>query len=316
MLEDADVAMYRAKLNGKAQKATFSQEMRDEAKARFELEHDLRNAVLHEHFELYYQPKIRLTGGEIKGFEALIRWRHPSRGMISPASFIPLAEEIGVIAEIGRWVTRTAIRQLASWRSQGLVSSEATMAVNVSPRQFTQGDLLEYFKQELQAAAVPSRCLVLEITESILMENSPFTLALLDSAAEAGMGLDLDDFGTGYSSLSYLHRFPFRSVKIDQAFIRRLGDGSDSASIVASIIALATSLRVGVIAEGIETEAQAQHLRQLGCPIGQGYLFCPPRPAEELEAFLLGRGNPSTSRPHSTESIEKTAWMGASGHPN
>jgi diguanylate cyclase (GGDEF)-like protein/PAS domain S-box-containing protein len=292
MLEDADVAMYRAKINGKAQSATFSQEMREKAIARLELEHDLRVALQARQFELYYQPKVRLASGQVKGFEALIRWRHPQRGMISPGLFIQIAEEIGLINEIGRWVASEAIQQLATWRRTGAVTPETTMAVNISTKQFMQSDLRAFLIAKLDEHGIPPECLALEITESIMVGDVEAANVLLGDLAAAGIGLDLDDFGTGYSSLSYLHRFPFRSVKIDQSFVRRMSVDPESVSLVASIIGLAASLNMGVIAEGIETEAQAQTLRDMGCPVGQGYLFSPPRPPGEIENFLKTRKGP------------------------
>ena len=286
VLEDADIAMYRAKVNGKAQSAVFTQRMRREAIERLALESDLRNAIHRDEFELFYQPKIILATGQIKGFEALLRWHQPKRGMVSPADFIPLAEETGLIKEIGRWVAARAIRQLALWRSSGVVDSRTTMAVNISSREFNEPDLLDFFKGQLEKTDLPPECLVLEVTESVLVEDSPAALALLQSIVAAGIGLDLDDFGTGYSSLSYLHRFPFRCVKIDQAFVRLMSTEPQSISLVSAIVALAGALRMGVIAEGVETEEQATHLRRMGCGFAQGYLFSRPLPASEIEVIM------------------------------
>ena len=286
MLEDADVAMYRAKLNGKAQNAVFSARMREEARARLSLESGLRSALHENQFELFYQPKVWLPSGKLKGFEALIRWKHPQMGMISPSEFIPIAEDIGMIQELGRWVAHTAIHQLAMWRRVASVSLETTMAINVSTRQFSEIDFLDFIQAELEQTGLPAQCLALEITESALLEDSSGVLSRLEAMAAFGLGLDLDDFGTGYSSLSYLHRFPFRSVKIDRSFVGRMGADKKSAQLVSSIVALARSLNMSVIAEGVETADQAELLYQLGCPAAQGFFFSPPKPVAEMDGIL------------------------------
>jgi diguanylate cyclase (GGDEF)-like protein len=286
MLERAEVALHHAQSAGIGQCSLFSQKMRAEALARLRLESDLRIALQERQFQLYYQPKIWLDTGRVKGFEALIRWRHPEMGMISPQVFIPIAEEIGLISEIGRWVARQAIQQLAAWRNAGIVDSKATMAINVSTQQFYGSDLLEFLIRELRALDLPPRCLAVEITESLIVEDAPCALALLENLVDIGIGLDLDDFGTGYSSLSYLHRFPFRSIKIDQSFIRQMCTDPKSMQLVAAIIGLARSLEMGVIAEGVETEMQLDKLREMGCAAAQGYLFSPPLSPLDLEPFL------------------------------
>ncbi len=286
VLEDADVAMYRAKQNGKAQSAVFSQNMRVAARHRLEIETDLRLALQGNQFALHYQPKVQIDGGQVLGFEALIRWFHPERGMISPGEFIPIAEETGLITSVGRWAAVEAIRQLAAWRKAGVVDQRVTMAVNISTRQFREHDLLEWFLGILRQADLPPEALVLEITESVLVEDAPAARNLLEQIVAVGIGLDLDDFGTGYSSLSYLHRFPFRSVKIDQSFVSRLSTDPESMKVLASIIALAGSLNMAVIAEGVETPEQAASLFAMGCFSAQGYLFSPPRSAVDLELLL------------------------------
>jgi diguanylate cyclase (GGDEF)-like protein len=289
MLEDAQVAKYRAKRQGKAQCVVFSQTMRYDARARLRLESDLRTALREKQFELFYQPKVKLETGAVKGFEALIRWRHPERGMVSPLEFIPAAEETGLICDISRWVVGEAIRQLAEWRRAGTVSLNATMAVNLSARQFHELYLLDWIKRELQSAAVPPQCLTLEVTESVLVENADSALDLFNKIIAEGMGLDLDDFGTGFSCLSYLHQFPFRSIKIDRSFVNRMSTEPQSVKLVASIVGLARSLDMGVIAEGVETEAQIKHLSGMGCAVAQGYLFSPPKPASQMEGLLQQR---------------------------
>ena len=298
MLEDADVAMYRAKLNGKAQNAVFSAKMREEARARLSLENDLRIAYQEDQFELFYQPKVRLPSGSLKGFEALIRWRHPKKGLVSPLEFIPVAEDIGLILDLGRWVAHTAIQQIATWRREASVPLETTIAINVSTRQFNELDFLDFLRAELGKADLPPQCLALEITESALLENSTGILSRLEDIAASGIGLDLDDFGTGYSSLSYLHRFPFRSVKIDRSFVARMGTDKKSAQLVSSIIALARSLNMSVIAEGVETNEQAELLYQFGCPAAQGYFFSPPKSVAEMDKILASLAD-SMQLPHS-----------------
>lgn len=289
VLEDADLAMYRAKLHGKSQNILFSDTMRAEARERLQLEGELRHALENNELEVWYQPKVRMGTRQLKGFEALCRWRNPRRGLVSPAEFIPLAEEIGVISEIGRWVASQAISQSAQWRTRGLVSTAATMAVNVSARQFKEPDLLQFFQAHLDACHLPAACFIVEVTESVLVEDSAASRRLLDSIVGAGIGLDLDDFGTGYSSLSYLHRFPFRSVKIDRSFIGRMRTDPESVALVASIVALAHSMKMNTIAEGVEDEIQAAHLCGMGCHAAQGYLYSPPKPAGELEQYLRQR---------------------------
>jgi diguanylate cyclase (GGDEF)-like protein/PAS domain S-box-containing protein len=301
ILEDADVAMYRAKMEGRARSTMFSQTMRQNALARLQLENDLRIALIEGQFELHYQPKVRLPSRQIKGFEALLRWRHPVRGSISPAEFIPVAEETGLISQIGRWATGAAIAQLASWRAAGIVTAEMTMAVNISARQLHEPDLLCHILQHLTQGDVPPQCLILEITESVLMEDSPGAVHLLDRIVQCGIGLDLDDFGTGYSSLSYLHSFPFRSVKIDRSFVGRMSVDPKSVSLVSAIVALAGSLRMQVIAEGVETEQQVAHLLEMGCTIAQGYLFSPPRGHREIEILLGEEAKGAVGVCHSTE---------------
>ena len=295
VIEDADVAMYRAKLHGRAQKAVFSEGMREESRARLQLESELRRAVENRELELWYQPRVRLTNGHITGFEALCRWRSPSRGLVQPADFIRIAEDTGLITEIGRWVAAEAIAQLAAWRRRGLVSAATTMAVNVSPRQFREPDLLAFLRAQLAIFGIPPAAFVVEVTESLLLEDSAASHEILEAIVESGMGLDLDDFGTGYSSLSYLNRFPFRNVKIDRSFVGRMTSDPESVKLVSSIVSLAGSLHMGTIAEGVENEKQARELREMGCQFGQGYLFSPPRPCQEVERYLRERIVPDDS---------------------
>ncbi len=290
VLRDADTAMYRAKENGKARHELFDQVMHARAVALLKLENDLRRAVERGEFEVYYQPIIALETNRITGFEALVRWQHPERGFISPGEFIPLAEETGLIFEIGRLVLGAACRQMR--RLQQLTSRPLTMSVNLSSKQFSQPHLIDQIQQTLVETELDPRCLQLEITESVVMENAETAAAMLKQLRALGVRLSIDDFGTGYSSLSYLHRFPVSMLKIDRSFIGRMGAGDENAEIVRTIITLASNLGMQVVAEGVETEAQLAHLRALGCAYGQGYLFSHPVDGEQAAALLSGLAQP------------------------
>jgi diguanylate cyclase (GGDEF)-like protein/PAS domain S-box-containing protein len=289
VLEDADIAMYAAKANGKAQSATFTNKMRARATTRLNDEADLRAAIAEHQFELLYQPSVHLNSGTILGFEALIRWHHPSRGLISPAEFVPLAEQTGFILPIGRWALGIAIQQLAAWRRDKLVSPTATMAVNLSARQLNDPHLVDDICHLLKAAELPSECLVLEVTESMLMDDAEGAVTILQAIAKTGISLYMDDFGTGYSSLSYLHRYPFQCLKVDRSFISRMEDHPQSVTLVSAIVALGASLGMAVIAEGVETEVQRDHLVRMGCQQAQGFLFSQAMPADAI-ARLLANG--------------------------
>ncbi|SEB48858.1 PAS domain S-box-containing protein/diguanylate cyclase (GGDEF) domain-containing protein [Terriglobus roseus] len=286
MLEDADVAMYAAKANGKAQSATFTKRMRSEATARLSDEAALRTAVTEHQFELFYQPSVHLSSGAVLGFEALIRWHHPSRELMLPAGFISLAEETGAILQIGRWALAEAIQQLASWRGDQLVSPTATIAVNLSAKQLNDPHLVVDICHLLKAAGLPAECLVLEVTESMLMDDAEGAVTILESIAREGIGLYIDDFGTGYSSLSYLHRYPFQCLKVDRSFIMRMEDHPQSVTLVSAIVALGSSLGMAVIAEGVETESQRLHLIRMGCQQAQGFLFSEALPADAIARML------------------------------
>ena len=290
MMHDADLAMHQAKINGKAQVAVFRETLREHALQRMSLESELRDAVDRNELFLHYQPKVDLRTRAILGFEALLRWRHPLRGLVPPDEFIPLAEESDLIVEIGRFTLRESIRQLASWRSLGLVSPTATVAVNLSAKQFRDRGLVDCVERKLSLYKLPPECLSLEVTESTLIVDSVAALEVLQRLRAIGVGLDLDDFGTGYSSLSYLQRFPFHALKIDRTFIRRIEDDRDASAIAGSIVALGQALNLKTIAEGVETQQQAILLRGMGCDCAQGYLFAKPLPPESLVALL--RANP------------------------
>jgi len=244
----------------------------------------LRRALERDEFLLHYQPKIDLATGSIGGMEALIRWRHPVKGLVPPLQFIPLAEETGLIVPIGQWVLRTACAQTKAWQAGGL--SPLRIAVNLSARQFSQDSLLEDVARVLAETGLEAPLLELEITESMVMRNPAHAVALLDSLKAMGVHLSIDDFGTGYSSLSYLKRFPIDNLKIDRSFIQDLPADGEDAAITRAIIAMAHSLRLTVVAEGVETEKQRTFLHQHGCNEMQGFLFSKPLSAEDFVTLL------------------------------
>jgi len=284
LLRDADMAMYRAKSLGKARHELFDSGMHTRAVALLQLETDLRWAIERQEFELHYQPIVSLESGRVTGFEALIRWRHPERGMVSPAEFIPIAEETGWIVPIGAWVLETACEQLARWQDELRPDPPLTMSVNLSGKQFSQPDLIEFIAGQLRKCNIAPENLKLEITESAIMEQGQEVIERLHALRALGVKLALDDFGTGYSSLSYLHRFPLNTLKIDRSFVMRMQEGGENREIVRIIVALGQTLGLDVIAEGIEETAQLGDLRELGCQGGQGYFFSRPLvPAAALE---------------------------------
>jgi EAL domain-containing protein (putative c-di-GMP-specific phosphodiesterase class I) len=252
-------------------------------KTRRMLEVELRRALIEQHFQLYFQPLINLKRDEVSGFEALLRWNHPTRGMISPAEFIPLAEEIGLIVPLGEWVLREACREAATW------DEDFKIAVNLSPVQFRTGTLVNTVIGALASSGLPASRLELEITESVLLQDDEKNLATLQQLRELGVRISLDDFGTGYSSLSYLRSFRFDKIKIDQSFVRELSSRQDCSAIIQAVVDLGGSLGMTTTAEGVETEQQLADLRAKGCTEAQGYLFSRPRPANKL-GDLLQRG--------------------------
>ncbi len=286
----ADVAMYHAKDLGRNNYQFYTESLNATAFERLSLESGLRMALERNEFLLHYQPQVDLASGRVIGCEALIRWKHPEYGMVSPARFIPVAEESGLIIEIGEWVLREACRQLRAWQDAGHTS--LVMAVNMSALQFRKPGLEEVVLKALNDAGVLAQSLELELTESILMHGIDTTLATLQKFAALGLQLSIDDFGTGYSSLSYLKRFPIHKLKIDQSFVRDIATDVNDAAIVRTIVLMAHSLNLRVIAEGVETNEQQAFLREAGCDEIQGYLFSRPLPAEGFEA-LLGEGKRS-----------------------
>ena len=286
LLKNADIAMYRAKEAGKNNFQFYSAEMNQHTFERLALETSLRRAVEREEFLLHYQPKVDLRSGRITGVEALVRWRHPDLGMVSPAQFIPLAEETGLIAPIGDWVLRTACVEARRWVASGI--SEISVAVNLSAHQFAREDLAQSIHSVLLESGLEARFLEIEITESTVMHNAKSAAGILQQLKDLGIRVAIDDFGTGYSSLGYLKRFPIDSVKVDRSFILDIPHDNDDVAITRAVIAMAHSLRLKVIAEGVETEEQYQFLRDHDCDEMQGYYFSKPIDAEALVQLLSG----------------------------
>ncbi|MEW6638857.1 MAG: EAL domain-containing protein [Pseudomonadota bacterium] len=283
LLRNADLALYRAKEDGRGTFAFFEPGMDARAQARRLLEMELKTALTRDEFEVYYQPIVGFETGQIVGFEALVRWIHPIRGLIPPGQFIPVAEETGLIRAIGALVLRRACRDAVSW------SQQVCVAVNLSPVQFTNTDLVETVIAALEGAGLPAERLELEITESLLLNDSETTFATLRRLRGLGVRISIDDFGTGYSCLSYLRRFPFDKIKIDRSFVQDLDEREDAMAIVRAVTGLGRSLGITTTAEGVETRSQLDLLRAEGCTEVQGYLFSPPRPASEVEWMLSDR---------------------------
>ena len=283
-LNQAELAMRHAKAAGRNTLRFFASQMQAEVSARAELESGLREALLHDEFVLCYQAQVT-SEGRVIGSEALVRWKHPVRGMVSPAEFIPVAEESGLILPLGNWVLETACRQLALWAGKP-ETAELTVAVNVSAHQFHQADFVDQVLGAIERTGARAQGLKLELTESLLVANIEAIIAKMNALKARGVGFSLDDFGTGYSSLSYLKRLPLDQLKIDQSFVRNILNDPNDAAIAKMVIALADSMDLAVIAEGVETEAQRELLAGLGCHFYQGYLFSRPIPLEEFEAFV------------------------------
>jgi predicted signal transduction protein with EAL and GGDEF domain len=281
LLKNADMALYRAKADGRGTYRFFEPAMDARMKTRRSIELALRKALANGEFELHYQPLVNLDDRRITCCEALLRWQHPERGLIPPAEFIPIAEEIGVIVPLGEWVLRKACADAMQW------PADTKVAVNLSPIQVMHQNIVTVVVAALAAAGLPANRLEIEITESVLMQNSETTLSTLHQLRELGVRISMDDFGTGYSSLSYLRSFPFDKIKIDRCFISGLAAGDDSVAIVLAIAGLARHLGIATTAEGIETKQQLQQVKALGCSEMQGFLFSPP---QWRRMPLLGRG--------------------------
>jgi len=285
ILRDADTAMYRAKSMGKARYEIFDADMRASVVARLQLETDLRRALEHGEFHNVYQPIVFLAAGQIVGFEALLRWQHPTRGLLGPEEFITVAEETGLIRDLGWWNLREACRQMAEWRADYDAYSQLTMSVNLSSKQFLQANLVEDIGSLLRELDLPPQALKLELTESTVMGDPSAAAEMLHQIKSLGISLAIDDFGTGYSSLSYLHRFPLDTLKIDRSFISSIGNGEDT-EIARTILPMALNLHMDVVAEGVETIEQLVLLKKLQCKYGQGYYFSKPLSAEAARSLL------------------------------
>jgi diguanylate cyclase (GGDEF)-like protein/PAS domain S-box-containing protein len=303
ILKNADLAMYAAKAAGRRTYRFFEADMEAEVRARRSLEMDLRRALVDGGFEVYYQPCLSLQTNAITGCEALVRWRHPQRGMISPAEFIPLAEDTGLINQLGEWVLTTACKEAVTW------PDNIRLAVNVSPIQFRSGTLALKVMAALAASGLAASRLELEITEAVLIRDDETALAVLHDLRVIGARIALDDFGTGYSSLSYLQRFPFDKIKIDRCFITDIAEPEGSSGIVQAVVNIATERHMTTTAEGVETEQQRELLRELGCSEMQGYLFSAPKPAAEIRPLLLAdRERPdAANRPSRRKPVVRTA---------
>ncbi|WP_448564521.1 putative bifunctional diguanylate cyclase/phosphodiesterase [Trichothermofontia sp.] len=291
LLRDADTAMYHAKSLGRARYELFDQQMHDRAVALLQLDNDLRRAVERQEFVLYYQPIVCLMTGQITGFEALIRWQHPQRGLVPPDTFITLAEETGLIIPIGDWLLLEACQQAKRWQQQFPQLSPLTMSINLASQQFSQPNLVKKVGTILAETGIAPGTLNLEITEGTIMENIQLSREIFSALKQLNLKLCIDDFGTGYSSLSYLHRFPLDILKVDRSFVNSINPHADShgetgIEITQTIIMLAHNLGLHVVAEGIETIEQLQYLRERNCEYGQGYWFSPPLPSDEVEALL------------------------------
>ncbi|MBN9428621.1 MAG: EAL domain-containing protein [Burkholderiales bacterium] len=286
LLGHADAAMYHAKAQGRQCFQFFTENVLRSSSQRLQMENELHGAVLHGELRLHYQPRIELARGTLSATEALVRWQHPEKGLVSPGEFIPLAEETGLIHAIGDWVLREACRQQRLWRDRGLPVKP--VAVNLSAQQFRSRDLHDSIRRILSDARLPAHLLELEITESTLMHNTGETLDTLQRLASSGVKISIDDFGTGYSSLAYLKRFPVDLLKIDRSFVRDIHTDPDDAAIVRAIIGLAKSLGLQVVAEGVETREQANFLNATGCDEVQGFLFGRPMPPEGVEQYIAG----------------------------
>ncbi len=280
LLKNAATALTRAKLDGRGSYRSFEIGMDARLQARRSMELDLRRALPAGEFAVHYQPLVDTGGQRVAGFEALLRWHHPVHGLISPAAFVPLAEETGLIVPIGEWVLRTACAEAARWPGR------LKVAVNVSPVQFRDSRLITVVEDALACSGLPPELLELEVTESVLLQNNVATLKMLHALHEIGVRISMDDFGTGYSSLSYLRSFPFDKIKIDQSFVRDLASSADAAAIIRAITALGASLGIRTTAEGVETEQQLTQLRAEGCSELQGYLFSRPIPPEHVPALI------------------------------
>jgi len=286
VLRDADIAMYRAKALGKARYEIFTPDLRDEAASKLALDSQLRNAIEREEFRLDYQPIFSLKPRELVGFEALLRWQHPERGLLPPADFLPFAEESGMIIPLGEWVLRQACRQMSRWRKAHAESDGLVVNVNISGRQFMQLDFVDLIAATLKENALPPSVLHLEITESVLINNVEQAGQVLADLHKMGVQIQIDDFGSGYSSLGYLQQFPVDTIKIDKSFVQSMQAGSKGSQLVKTMVAMARNLGMSIIAEGIETDQQLVELCAMECGFGQGFYLSHPLPESEIENLI------------------------------
>ena len=287
ILRDADTAMYRAKVDGRSRYEIFDRHMHQQAVRTLQVETDLRHALERNEFRVHYQPIIDLAVGNIVGFEALIRWQHPLRGLVSPGEFVPLAEETGLIVPIGWWVLRESCMQMQRWLERFPDRQDLTVSVNLSTRQFMQPDLIEQVDRALTLSGLPPHALKLEITESVVMQREELVTTMLNALRARGIRVCIDDFGTGYSSLRYLHTFPVDTLKIDRSFISSIGGGGHQPRLVDAIVALSKNMGMESVAEGVETQEQLAYLRTIGPQFAQGFLFSSARAPEEMEIMLM-----------------------------
>jgi diguanylate cyclase (GGDEF)-like protein len=288
MVRDADTAMYQAKANGKARAELFDTSMLAAVEQRLQLESDLRHALERRELQVYYQPIVSLEEGRLCGFEALLRWQHPTRGLVLPSDFVAAAEETGMIVPIGNWVMQEACRQMRTWSDEFPECSALMINVNLSARQCLQPDLVHAVARVLEETGLPPERLKLEVTESVVLENSEGVATILKDLRRLGVQLGLDDFGMGYSALSYLRRFPFQTLKIDRSFVGAMQEGGNS-EIIRAIISLASGLAMDVTAEGVETADQVKRLKDLACEFGQGFYFHKPLARDDAYAVLQAR---------------------------
>jgi diguanylate cyclase (GGDEF)-like protein/PAS domain S-box-containing protein len=297
VLRNADLALYRAKADGRARYAMFDPSMEARALERLEVETDLRHALDRHELRVFFQPVVDLESGHVNEVEALVRWDRPGRGIVSPTAFIPIAEETGLIVQIGQWVLEEACRWANRWQTYSASQQPLVVSVNLSARQFQHPELLADIERALRETGLDPRLLKLEITESVVMQDAEATIQTLQALKALGIRVAIDDFGTGYSSLSYLKRLPVDTLKIDRSFVNGLGHDAQDTAIVDSVVALARTLRLSVTGEGVETQAQARHLRQLGCERGQGFLFSVPLPPASIERLLEEARSPRSYLP-------------------
>jgi diguanylate cyclase (GGDEF)-like protein len=284
LLKDANAAMHEAKESGRNRYVFYTKEMDARAQESLEYEMGLRKALQNSEFLVYYQPRVNTATGKVVGAEALLRWQHPSRGIITPDNFIPLLEDTGLVIPVGEWVLRRACRQCQDWHDAGYTS--LSVSVNLSMKQFRSGSLLAGVQRALEESGLPPRFLELELTETVLVDDAEQALDLMRELKDIGVSISIDDFGTGYSSLNYLRRFPIDILKIDSSFIRDVVRNRGDAAITTTIAVMAKSLRLGILAEGVETREQARFLKTIGCHEMQGFLFGPAIPAGDFGAQL------------------------------